>query len=434
MRQVRALAVGVVASMAGLALPALEAPAAASVPTVSVTSDSADINMFEFVNPNTSAPVGTVTQDTGDSNFFSFAHHLGGSGSTVSGPSGTSTAFVRQASTITTSAQPPFPVLPVGDIALDGLATSAATVTNDTSTGVPVTFSEGTFSASISLDQDTPVFFSGFLQTIEQDLDGECSYAYVDISGGAFTRHYEADSPAGCRLAGATRQKGWAESATMTAGTDYEVNVDYYSELDDTPNEAHSMTASANASFNLAFMPPSAAFTTKLSGSKATFNAGGSSAGAAARPLASYRWTFGDGKKATTTTPTVTHGYPTSPTTAPTYKVVLQVVDNGGAISAPVSHLVHGTATTLAISKTATKLKATGKVTPRRGGHHVVVTLARKSSGSFHVLATHKPTLTSTSTYATSFARPHPGTCRLVTRYPGDATHLASMRTRVFAC
>src|SRR5690349_945434 len=100
--------------------------------------------MFEFVN---SSGTGTKNPDTSATNFFSFGHHLGGSAAKVSGPSGTSTAFVRQASTITTPAQPSFPVHPVGDIALDGLATSAATVTNDDSTGTPVTDSEGTLSA-----------------------------------------------------------------------------------------------------------------------------------------------------------------------------------------------------------------------------------------------------------------------------------------------
>jgi hypothetical protein len=432
MRQIRALTVGAVLSMVGLALPALETPATATVPTVTVSSDSADINLFEFVNDTSQRQ-----PDTSANDFFSFAHHLGGAAAKQSGPSGTSTAFVRQASTISTPAQPPFPVQPVADIALDGLSTSAATVTNDDSTGTPVTDAQGTFSADFTLDQDTPAFFGGFMQTTETDLDNECSYALVDIaSAGTFTRHYEADSPAGCNNPGppaAPRQKGWAESVTMPAGS-YTLSVDYYSEVDDTPTEAHSLTASASVSFNLAFMPPAATFTTKLAGSKATFNAQGSSAGTAARPLASYNWTFGDGKTATTSTPTVTHTYPASPTSVHNYKVTLQVVDNGGAVSAPATHTVHGTATTVGVSKTAAKVKAAGRVSPRRAGHHVVVTLSRKSGGRFHVLATHRPTLSSTSHYSTSFARPAAGRCRLRTRYPGDASHLASTRTRSVAC
>src|SRR4051794_29680409 len=307
MRHVRALTVGAVVSMAGLALPALQTPATATVPTVSVSSDQARISIFEFVNSTSQRQPETSATD-----FFSFAHHLGGAAAKQSGPSGTSTAFVRQASTVSTPAQPPFPVQPVADIALDGLSTSAATVTNDDSTGTPVTDAQGTFSADFTLDQDTPAFFGGFMQTTETDLDNECSYALVDIaSAGTFTRHYEADSPAGCNSTGHSRQKGWAESVTMPSGS-YTLSVDYYSEVDDTPTEAHSMTPSASVSFNLAFMPPTASFTTRLAGSKATFSAQGSGAGTAARPLASYDWTFGDGKTATTSTPTVTHTYPTS--------------------------------------------------------------------------------------------------------------------------
>lgn len=246
----------------------------------------------------------------------------------------------------------------------------------------------------------------------------------------ASSRLFDAHTGTGCDFAG-THSKGWAESTTLSAG-DYDLSVDYYSETD--ADEGKSVSASTSVSLNLAFMPPSAAFTTKLSGSKATFDGSGSSAGPAARPLASYKWTFGDGKSATTSTPTVSHSYPASPTSVHNYKVSLQVVDNGGAVSAPASHTVHGTVTTVSASKTAAKVKATGRVSPRRGGHHVVVTLSRKSSGHFRVLATHRPTLTSTSTYATSFARPHPGTCRLRTRYAGDATHLASTRSRTFNC
>lgn len=423
MRVVRVLAVTALASAAGLTSTAATVPAAAATPVVSASGDSADIYTDQFVNDTTRRH-----KEISGSNFLSFANHR--APAKLTGTEGTASAFVNQASTLETPASG-FPVQPLNDIALNGTATAGSTGTGQAS-AVPNSDSEGTFDVSFTLDSPTPVFFSGFMQALNTDAGDSCSQTTVQLTGPdtASSRDFEAHTGTGCSAAG-TRSKGWAESITLSAG-DYDLNVDYITETD--ADELKAVSGSSTVSLNLAFMPPKAAFTTKLSGSKATFDASGSAPGVAGRPLASYRWTFGDGKKATTTSPTVTHTYPSAPKLAPNYKVLLQVVDNGGAVSAPVSHTVHGTATTLSVSKTAAKVKASGKVSPRRGGHHVVVTLARKSSGRFHTLATHRPTLTSTSSYATSFARPNPGTCRLTTRYPGDATHLASTRSKTFAC
>jgi hypothetical protein len=211
--------------------------------------------------------------------------------------------------------------------------------------------------------------------------------------------------------------------------------VDYYSEVDDSvPGEASSLSASATASTNMSFWPPSAAFTKTLAGFKAHFDGSGSHEGAAQRSLTKWEWTFGDGTKKTTTGPSVTHTYPMSPSTPPIYKVTLQVVDSGGAVSKPVVHPVDGTATRFGVTKTVSKIDVAGIVKPNRSGHHVDVELERKQSGSFHVLAAHSASLNGTSHFATSFSRPPPGTCRIQARYPGDGTHLASQEVKTFAC
>ncbi|HET7531311.1 MAG TPA: PKD domain-containing protein [Mycobacteriales bacterium] len=420
----------VVVLSTGAALLTAVVPRAASAttPVVTLDSDSALISTFQFVDDAHQA-----SPDDEASDFFAYGHTL--DPPKQQGPSGTASAFLQQVATMETPAQPPLPASPLNDIALTGTSTAGATRTNNDTAGVPVADSEGQLSVSFTSDQPVPVFYSGVLLTTETDTD-ECSYAEVDLDGptGFTPLHFVASSPNGCDAPGATRQAGWATSMTLPAG-DYEMTADYYSEVDDTTDEAASMSASSKVSVNLAFMPPTARFTTKLAGSRATFNAGGSSAGPAARPLAKYVWDFGDGSsRRTTTTPTVAHSFPASPRTARTYKVTLQVVDDGGARSAPVSHNVLGTATSLGVTKHATKVTAAGAVTPSRRGHRVDVTLARRQGGRFHNLATHHPTLTSTSHYSTTFARAAAGTCRLTTRYPGDATHLASSRARVFAC
>ncbi len=417
---VAALALG-----AGL-LATVTAPAAsAATPVVTLDSDQVELSTFQYVDDDHQADTGS-----GGDAFFAF-------GDTVnppkqSGQSGTASTFVQMATTMETPAQPPLPAAPLNDIALSGTATSGATRTANDTLGVPVSDSEGQLSVDFTADQPVPVFFGGFMQTSETDTD-ECSYAVVDLIGASFARHFVASSPAGCHEAGAVRQKGWDELVTLPAGS-YELTADYYSEVDDTTDEVASMSASSKLTFDLAFMPPKAAFRTTVNGSRATFNAVGSSAGAAGRPLTKYKWTFGDGHTATTTTNTVTHTYPASPRVAPTYDVKLQVVDSGKAVSAPVTHKLLGTVTGLTVTKTAGTAKAAGKVTPRRGGHRVVVTLARKRNGAFRTIATHRPVLTSSSTYATTFARPAPGSCRMTARYPGDATHLASTRVKTFTC
>jgi hypothetical protein len=64
----------------------------------------------------------------------------------------------------------------------------------------------------------------------------------------------------------------------------------------------------------------------------------------------------------------------------------------------------------------------------------VTVKLYRKRGGSFHLLSTKNPMLSALSTYTTAFARPGSGTCRVVSRYAGDAAHTASRRALTFGC
>jgi large repetitive protein len=99
--------------------------------------------------------------------------------------------------------------------------------------------------------------------------------------------------------------------------------------------------------------------------------------------------------------------------------------------SAPVTR--QATTVTLQVTKTSSKLKAGGGVTPSAGGQ-VTVKLYRKSGGVFHLLSTKSPMLTALSTYNTSFARPGSGKCKIVSRYEGDAAHAASRRALTFGC
>jgi hypothetical protein len=179
---------------------------------------------------------------------------------------------------------------------------------------------------------------------------------------------------------------------------------------------------------------PDARFSADLDGSAVTFDGSGSSTPLSGRHIAAWTWTFGDGATATTATPMITHGYPDSPASPADYSVVLQVADSQAALSSPVSITIHGTATSFTLARTASAIEVAGSVRPGRGGEQVEVTLLRQSGGTFHVLARRSVTLTATSHFTATFARPAAGTCRIKARYPGDRGHLASELIRTFAC
>lgn len=89
---------------------------------------------------------------------------------------------------------------------------------------------------------------------------------------------------------------------------------------------------------------------------------------------------------------------------------------------------------TLEVTKTENRVKAAGLVTPNHAGDQVSVKLFRKKDGSFVKLDTNRPTLDEASTYLTSFPRPNPGTCKIVSKFPGDYDHLASKAADKFNC
>jgi hypothetical protein len=413
-------------AVAGLGLAGLPPiPAGAATGVVSLSSDSATLDTFQFVNDNNQN-----STDKSGNNFLTFAEHR--APAKVRGQEGTASAFVSQAASMETPGEPPFPLKPLNDIALSGTSTSAATATGN-GPAVPVSDSDGSFQASFDTSSAVPVFFNGFLQTTNTDPDDSCSSVTVDVSGGNFNRHFAAYT-GDCPQPG-PHHKGWAETDTLSGSTEYTIDVEYSTEVDDVvPDDPASVSESATVLLNLSFFPPTARFSQSLAGSTARFDGTGSSSGGGNDHVAKWRWTFGDGKTATTSTPTVKHTYPASPPRARTYTVTLQVVEAGGAVSPPISHRVAGTAVSVRVHKTAAKTKAAGRVAPNRRGKHVVMTFARKRGGGFRTLAKHRLVLNRHSHFTTSFARPAPGKCRLVTRYPGDKNHLASSTTKNFAC
>ncbi|MGH3033190.1 MAG: hypothetical protein ACRDON_01360 [Gaiellaceae bacterium] len=86
------------------------------------------------------------------------------------------------------------------------------------------------------------------------------------------------------------------------------------------------------------------------------------------------------------------------------------------------------------ITRTTTAIRVRGSVWPNHRGKRVVVTLYRKRDGHFRALAVKRPTLSSTSRFATSFARPRPGTCKVTARFPGDVDHAPSAASKTFRC
>ncbi len=181
---------------------------------------------------------------------------------------------------------------------------------------------------------------------------------------------------------------------------------------------------------------PIAEFTRTLNGSNVQFDGSSSSSPLSpGRHVAAWRWTFGDGKSATTTGAVTTHKYAASPELPPTYTASLVVVDDVGAVSASVAQTVRGTATVLFVVKlSATRMEALGNVLPRHGGKTVTVSLFRKSGTSFVKVTTKTATLDARSRYTALFTRPAATTCKLVTRFPNDADHLGSQAIELTHC
>lgn len=92
------------------------------------------------------------------------------------------------------------------------------------------------------------------------------------------------------------------------------------------------------------------------------------------------------------------------------------------------------THTSVTIAMGYAKIHASGTVEPFTAGVPVHVTLYRWSSGSWHKITTHSPALGSTGAYATAFGRPHPGSCKVISRFPGTSDLLPSNATKNFSC
>jgi len=90
--------------------------------------------------------------------------------------------------------------------------------------------------------------------------------------------------------------------------------------------------------------------------------------------------------------------------------------------------------TTLSTSRTNRKLEASGRVSPDHPGDSVTVRLFKKRDGSFVRLDTKHPTLNDSSRYATRFARPSSGRCKVVTTFQGDFEHTSSSAAKTFSC
>jgi hypothetical protein len=90
--------------------------------------------------------------------------------------------------------------------------------------------------------------------------------------------------------------------------------------------------------------------------------------------------------------------------------------------------------TTGRISKTASRIKAYGRVLPKHPGKRVVVKLSRKANGSFRLVATKRTSLNAQSRYGVRFARPRAGKCRVTALFGGDGGHLRSSHTANFSC
>jgi hypothetical protein len=88
----------------------------------------------------------------------------------------------------------------------------------------------------------------------------------------------------------------------------------------------------------------------------------------------------------------------------------------------------------LQITKSKSSIEATGAVTPNHATQQLTVTLFRKRGGDFVATASTSSLLDASSAYRTGFARVSGGTCKVITRFPGDVDHLASEATQQFSC
>ncbi len=92
------------------------------------------------------------------------------------------------------------------------------------------------------------------------------------------------------------------------------------------------------------------------------------------------------------------------------------------------------TNTTLQVARLARKVRASGSLDPAHPGRVMAVTLSKRSSGTFVKVAQASATLSASSNYVATFARPSRGRCKIVARFAGDSDHLPSQKTVGFRC
>ena len=92
------------------------------------------------------------------------------------------------------------------------------------------------------------------------------------------------------------------------------------------------------------------------------------------------------------------------------------------------------TSLSLKVAKKPSKLKASGVLNPAHAGAPITVTLYKKKDGRFRKVATKKPSSSAAGAYATSFARPDGGRCKLTAKYAGHIDHKPATRSIQFRC
>ncbi len=230
---------GVLAALAAPVAPALAAP------VVTVSENNASLDTFQALN-------GTVTNslDKNGDSFFRFTENL--LPPTLTGGEGKADAFAQQASTVVTSAQPPFPVAPVNGISLSGRVRSTATKANNTLPGVPVADSTGSMSVLFAASASTPFQFSGALLADNSDPN-DCTVITVKLSG-PVSRSFAAQRGGDCPASGLPNTPAFVVTGALPAGS-YELDVDYEAEVDP-ENPGNSFSSLGEVEVNLQFLPP----------------------------------------------------------------------------------------------------------------------------------------------------------------------------------
>jgi hypothetical protein len=189
------------------------APAQAAGPSVTVTTDSAQMFTDQSLPPDK-----TRSRDKSGTDFFSFGETL--SPPTLSSGGQTSDALGQMVSTIVTPTGPPFPVTPVSAIDTSGRAIAK---TKRNGGDAFETDSEGIFSASFQVDAPTPFLFDGSLVT--QDTDKHDCTDVEAVLSGPVSKSFAANDGE-CSGDPTPASKGWVVTDVLPEGG-YTLSVGY---------------------------------------------------------------------------------------------------------------------------------------------------------------------------------------------------------------